>query len=134
MTFPTTISRTRRSAAVAAAALALTTVGAGVLAAEPASAASSAKVNATIKLTAGKSRLSGKLNSPKAACEKNKSVTLHYKQGTKKFVLVARDKSAGSGAWSIHAPGSVIPAGQYFVTVPASAGCKAARSQTIRVR
>lgn len=133
MTFQT-ISRTRRSAALAAAALAMTTVGAGVLAAEPASAAGSAKVNATIKLQAGKSKVGGKLASPKAACEKGKQVKLHFQEpGDKKFVLVADDTSNASGAWSIHAPGSTIPPGKYFVTVKASSGCKAARSKTIKV-
>ncbi|CAN5378562.1 hypothetical protein BH09ACT12_BH09ACT12_36740 [soil metagenome] len=126
----------RRRAALAVAALTVTTLGASVVEADVAAAAGKkAKVNASISLTRDKSQLVGAVKSPKKACKQKKTVVLHWLQpGKKKFVEVADDKSSSKGVWKIHAPGTEIPAGKYYVTIKAGKSCQTGRSKRITVR
>ena len=124
----------RRRAALAIAGLTVATLGATVIEAEVAAAAGKAKVNASISLTKDKSKLVGKVKSPRKVCRQKTQVVLHWQEpGKKKFRVVADDKSNKQGVWKIDAPGTDIPRGKYYVTIAANKQCKSERSKTIRV-
>lgn len=109
----------------------LTMTGAAAHAAAPAPAA---KVTATIRLVAGGGSVTGVLKSSKGSCRKQRTVSLLWKDvGASKFIKVEEDASNNQGVWRVPGPGGDIPAGRYYVTVPAGNGCKAARSATIAV-
>lgn len=98
--------------------------------------AGAAQVQATIRLAAGAGNVNGVLRSPKAKCRSFKMVTLMWRDnGADGFIKVAEDKSTRTGVWKVPGPrGEDIPRGAYYVKVPPSPGCQAARSGTIRVR
>ena len=92
-----------------------------------------AKVEVTIK--AKTAELNGKVSSSKEDCRRRVEVTLFWKdRGEDAFQDVRVDETTARGKYSINAPDDDVPAGKYFSKVDSKQGCKAARSETIRVR
>ena len=92
-----------------------------------------AKVEVTIK--AKTAELKGKVSSSKEDCKSGVEVILFWKdRGEDSFEEVRVDETTARGRYSINAPADDVPPGKYFSKVDAKQGCKAARSETIRVK
>jgi hypothetical protein len=98
-----------------------------------ADAAQKGAADVEVTIDATTSSLKGKVSSSKDDCKSNVKVNLFWKHDglTDK---VARQNTTNAGRYEIEAPGGDVPGGKYFSRVPAKTGCKAAESETIRVR
>jgi hypothetical protein len=87
----------------------------------------------------GQEYLTGRVNSPKAKCRRNRNVVLYWDVPgpPASFVAVADDATDRQGRWRIQPPDTTIPLGRYYVKVTPITRrgdrCTGARSRTITV-
>ncbi len=112
----------RRRASLAIVALAAI---AALLPAASASAATPTKVTVSLKLPA----FNGKVQSPKAACTKNRTVKL-YRETPGPDKLLGTDKSNKKGKWSVPAK---LKSGNYYAKAPKQGSCAADKSNVLPV-
>jgi hypothetical protein len=117
----------------------VTTVG---LVAGSASAGDGIRTGVTIEATddgAGQELLTGEVRSPKAKCERHRTVKLYWDPPgpPRNFRRVRTRRSDSEGQWVVVAPGPELPPGRYHVKVTkddrGGDTCKKAKSRTITV-